>query len=87
MKTTLDLDDELLAEAKAIAARRRTTLKAIIEHALRREIQPAEPKNPDPGKYEVGPFGILTSNEPAGRCGPSKFRTQSSTNTSRKMPE
>jgi hypothetical protein len=60
MKTTLDLDDELLAEAKAIAARRRTTLKAIVEHALRREIQPAEPENPDPGKYEVGPFGILS---------------------------
>ena len=60
MKTTLDLDDELLAEAKAVAARRRTTLKAIVEHALRREIQPAEPENPDPGKYEVGPFGILS---------------------------
>ena len=60
MKTTLDLDDELLAEAKAVAARRRTTLKAMVEHALRREIQPADPNNPDPGKYEVGPFGILS---------------------------
>lgn len=38
MKTTLDLPDDLLIEAKAVAARRRTTLKAIIEHALRREI-------------------------------------------------
>jgi hypothetical protein len=60
MKTTLDLDDELLAEAKAVAAKRRTTLKAMVEHALRREIQPAEPENPDPRKYEVGPFGILS---------------------------
>lgn len=38
MKTTLDLSDELLIEAKATAARRRTTLRAIVEHALRREI-------------------------------------------------
>ena len=41
MKTTIDLDDELLAEAKAVAARRRTTLKAMVEHALRRELAPA----------------------------------------------
>lgn len=38
MKTTLDLPDELLIEAKATAARRRTTLRSIVEHALRREI-------------------------------------------------
>lgn len=38
MKTTLDLPDDLLLEAKATAARRRTSLKAIVEHALRREI-------------------------------------------------
>lgn len=40
MKTTLDLSDDLLSEAKAVAARRRITLKAMIEHALRREIAP-----------------------------------------------
>jgi len=38
MKTTLELPDELLTEAKAVAARRRTTLKALVEHALRREL-------------------------------------------------
>jgi hypothetical protein len=41
MKTTLDLDDALLIEAKAVAARRRTTLRAMVEHALRRELAPA----------------------------------------------
>ena len=41
MKTTLDLDDTLLTEAKAVAARRRTTLRAMVEHALRRELAPA----------------------------------------------
>lgn len=59
MKTTLDLDDELLVEAKTLAARRRTTLKAMVEQALRREIQSAASENPDPEKFEVGPFGIL----------------------------
>jgi len=61
MKTTLDLPDDLLIEAKTLAARRKTTLKAIVESALRREIRPsAGLANPDPDKYEVGPFGILS---------------------------
>jgi hypothetical protein len=61
MKTTLDLPDDLLMEAKTLAVRRKTTLKAIVESALRREIRPAaEMENPDPEKYETGPFGILS---------------------------
>lgn len=60
MKTTLDLPDDLLIEAKTLAARRRTTLKAIVVSALRREIRPAaELDNPDPEKFEVGPLGLL----------------------------
>lgn len=60
MKTTLDLDDALLAEAKSVAVKRRTTLKAIVEHALRRELRPpAEISNPDPDKFEIGPLGFL----------------------------
>ena len=60
MKTTLDLPDDLLIEAKTLAARRKTTLKALIESALRREIRPAtEIANPDPEKFEVGPLGFL----------------------------
>ena len=38
MKTTIELPDELLIEVKTVAARRRTTMKAMIEHALRREL-------------------------------------------------
>lgn len=61
MKTTLDLPDDLLMEAKTLAVRRKTTLKAIVESALRREIRPiAQMENPDPEKYEIGPFGILS---------------------------
>jgi len=56
----LDLPDDLLIEAKTLAARRKTTLKAIVESALRREIRPASDlENPDPARFEVGPFGIL----------------------------
>lgn len=61
MKTTLDLADDLLIEAKSVAVRRRTTLKALVEHALRREIQPgADDATPAPGDdfIEVGPHGI-----------------------------
>lgn len=47
-------------EAKTLAVRRKTTLKAIVESALRREIRPAtEMENPDPEKLEVGPLGFL----------------------------
>jgi hypothetical protein len=38
MKTTLDLPDALLMEVKAVAARRRTSMRSIMEHALRREL-------------------------------------------------
>lgn len=60
MKTTLDIADDLLIEAKTLAVRRKTTLKAIVENALRRELHPAaEMENPDPEKFEVGPLGFL----------------------------
>ena len=60
MKTTLELDDALLTQAKDVAAKRRTTLKDIIEQALRRELAPApEITNPDPNMFEVGPMGFL----------------------------
>ena len=60
MKTTIELPDDLLIEAKAVAARRRTTLKAMITHALRREIGPASDPHPrDTDRLQTGPFGIL----------------------------
>jgi hypothetical protein len=39
MKTTLELPDDLMIEAKTIAARRKITFRALTEAALRREIQ------------------------------------------------
>lgn len=35
MKTTIDIADALLLRAKRLAAKRRTTLKAVIEQSLR----------------------------------------------------
>jgi len=54
MKTTLDLPDALLIEAKTVAARRRTTLRSLVESALRREIFPANTPAPD-ALIEIGP--------------------------------
>lgn len=60
MKTTLELPDDLLIEAKTVAVRRRTTLTAIVEKALRNELrQTAEIENPDPEKFEFNELGYL----------------------------
>jgi len=66
MKTTLDLPDELLIEAKAVAARRRTTLKAMVEHALRREIAPAVQLDTD-SPFEMNDLGMLVLKRREGR--------------------
>lgn len=36
----MDIDDSLFIAVKEAAVRRRTTMKSIIEHALRREVDP-----------------------------------------------
>lgn len=47
MKTTLNLDDELLERAKRRAADRRTTLTAVVEDALRDALSdPVRPATP-----------------------------------------
>jgi hypothetical protein len=38
MKTTLEIDDRLLERAKRYAAARRTTLRAVVEEALRAQL-------------------------------------------------
>jgi hypothetical protein len=51
MKTTIEIADRLLAEAKALAAKEKTTLRALIEEGLRevlrREHAPKPYKLPD----------------------------------------
>lgn len=47
MKTTLDLPDDLMIEAKATAARRRITLRELFTRALERDLQPSKPTDQD----------------------------------------
>ena len=68
MKTTLDLNDTLLAEAKALAARERTSLTRLIEEGLHwrlraREIRATAVKIPVyPGLGGLAPGLTGTSN-------------------------
>ena len=39
MRTTLDINDRLLAEAKSLAAQRGLSLKALVEEALRERLR------------------------------------------------
>jgi hypothetical protein len=39
MKTTIEISDGLLEQAKAIAARERTTLRALVEAGLRKVVE------------------------------------------------
>ena len=58
MKTTIELPKDLLLQAKAIALKRRTTLKSMIEHALRRELHDANAL-PEASKiYTYNEFGF-----------------------------
>ena len=58
MKTTIELPDALLREAKETALRRRTTLKSIIEHALRRELDQEKLGSTDGLCFEVDADGL-----------------------------
>ena len=42
MKTTLDLPEDVLTQAKVYAAQHRTTLKELVAEGLRRVIRPSE---------------------------------------------
>lgn len=46
MKTTLNIDDRVMREVKAEAARRGTTMSEFVEAALRRMLEP-EPHEPE----------------------------------------
>jgi hypothetical protein len=42
MKTTIHLPDDLVARAKAVALARKTSLRALVERGLRRELEAAD---------------------------------------------
>lgn len=55
MKTTLDISDALLRDARKLAARERTTLRAVVERGLRQVI--SESRKRKPFKLRDGSFG------------------------------
>jgi len=56
MRTTVRLDDVLLAEAKKCAADRNTSLTAVIEDALREVLSRKSPVAPVKGKFSLPTF-------------------------------
>ena len=46
MKTTLEISDPLLREARKVAARDRTTLRALVEQGLRRVVAEKQRRRP-----------------------------------------
>jgi hypothetical protein len=50
MKTTLDIHDELLAKAKALAAKERTTLTKMVEEGLSLRLRKRKTLRPGPLK-------------------------------------
>lgn len=67
-----------MIEAKAVAARRRITLKDMVAHALRREISPSAGLSNNPSdRLEVGPFGILRLKKTGNSVSPETIQTLS----------
>ena len=67
MKTTLDIDDELLVKAKAVSARERKSLTALIEEGLRlrlRNRKPAPRKAPRALAIHPGKGGLVRGIDP-----------------------
>lgn len=67
MKTTLDLDDRLLADAKALAAQQRTTLTRLVEEGLQLRLRAqAESAKRRPVRLPVfrGRGGLVTGVNP-----------------------
>lgn len=53
MKTTLDINDELLIKAKALSARERKSLTALIEEGLRLRLRGHSPRAGSPAALPV----------------------------------
>lgn len=67
MKTTLDLNDQLLADAKALAAQQRTSLTRLIEEALQLRLR-AKVESPKRSRVRLPVFkgrgGLATGVNP-----------------------
>jgi hypothetical protein len=59
MRTTVRLNDDLLAAAKQRAARERTTLTALIEDSLKRTLASRPARGAE--RFRIRPFGDATT--------------------------
>ena len=66
MKTTLDIDDELLVKAKAVSARERKSLTALIEEGLRLRLRRPDTRHRDPAPLAIhkGRGGLVAGVNP-----------------------
>ncbi|MGJ3241500.1 MAG: CopG family transcriptional regulator [Opitutales bacterium] len=54
MRTTLTINDELLSQAKQLAAQRKSNVSAVVNEALREALK--EKRGPNPQTYRVPTF-------------------------------
>ena len=59
MRTTLDLDHDVLLAAKEIAARSKRTAGAVISEVFRRGLHAAPPTGQKPGKKVAAGFEVI----------------------------
>jgi hypothetical protein len=67
MKTTLDIDDELLVKAKAVSARERKSLTSLIEEGLRLRLRRTESRRhalSHPPAIQTGQGGLAAGVDP-----------------------
>jgi Family of unknown function (DUF6364) len=68
MKTTLNINDRLLADAKALAAQQRTSLTRLIEEGLQLRLRTKAPDRAGRGRARVPVFkgrgGLVTGVDP-----------------------
>jgi hypothetical protein len=74
MRTTLDIDDDLLLAAKEIARRERSTAGRVVSRLLRRSLTGADPAAPRARRAAVAGFapfparaGVVVTNEQVDR--------------------
>ena len=53
MKTTIEISDPLLAAAKELAAKEKTTLRAVVETGLRRVLEEHEQSQSPPPTFQL----------------------------------
>jgi len=58
MKTTIDVADALLREAREVATRDQTTLKELVQEGLRRVLDERRPRQKAFRLREIAPVGV-----------------------------